>query len=287
MSSEHAVLTLDDDDGTMLEFDALVSGPQGGTPVLLLHGWPQTARSFDVVTPDLASAGFRCAAVDQRGYSPHARPLGVAAYGLDHLVADAVGFIDSLGWPSAHVVGHDWGAAVAWALAARRPDLVRSLTALSIPHPASLAQALATDPEQQRLSAYIGVLRGPEGEAEATLLADDAARLRQVYAGAMPEHLVDAHVEVLSEPGAMTAALNYYRAMRGREWAELPEVRVPTTYVWGDTDAGIGAVAAHGCAEHVAAPFTHLVLPGAGHWLPEANPREVADAIIAQVAAVA
>ena len=128
-------VVVQDEDLGPLTFEVLRAGPVDGPPVLLLHGWPQGARSFAEVLPLLAAEGLRCVAVEQRGYSPGARPVGTEHYRLDRLVADAAGVLDALGWSDAHVVGHDWGAAVGWALAARRPERVRTLTAVSIPHP--------------------------------------------------------------------------------------------------------------------------------------------------------
>lgn len=283
MPSEAAELILDDPDAGTLTFDARVSGPDDGEPVLLLHGWPQGARSWDDVTPVLNAAGYRCAAVEQRGYSPGARPAGTANYAIDRLVADAVGFTEALGWERPHVVGHDWGAVVAWVLAATRPGLVRSLTALSIPHPAALIRAARAEEEQRNRLAYMEVLRAPGGVAERVLLDDDAAKLRLVYAGLVPEHVVDAYVANLTEPGAMTAVLEWYRAMDTDGWAALPRVEVATTYVWGEQDIAVGRGAAETCGEWVEADYAFVPLAGAGHWLPEERPADVAAAILERV----
>lgn len=148
-----------------------VAGPDTPRPTLLLHGFPQSGRCWDRVATALAADGRSCVAPDQRGYSPGARPEDTAAYALPHLVADAVGFLDALGWGSADVVGHDWGAIVGWALAASHPERVRNLVAVSVPHPRAFGQALADDPDQQRRSAYMTLLR-KEGRAEDLLLAD-------------------------------------------------------------------------------------------------------------------
>ena len=235
MIPEQTVLAVacGDPPGETLHFDAQLAGPTDGPRVLLLHGWPETADCWHAVLPALADAGARVVAVTQRGYSAGARPEGLPAYSLTALAADVEGFLDSLGWDTAHLVGHDWGAALGWAVAAARPDRVSTLTALSIPHPGAFAAALAASPEQQRLSAYIDLLRAPGEVAEQVLLRDDGAALRGVFTGAVPDDVVDGYVRALCEPGAMTAVLSWYRAMRASEWAAVGDVAVPTTYVWG------------------------------------------------------
>ncbi|MEA3055414.1 MAG: hypothetical protein QOD30_846, partial [Actinomycetota bacterium] len=123
-------------------FEARVAGPDDGEPVLLLHGFPQTSYSWRAQLEALGAAGYRAIAPDQRGYSPGARPTEVEAYAIEHLVADVVGMADALGLERFDLVGHDWGAAVAWATAITRPDRVRSLAALSVPHPDAFRRAL-------------------------------------------------------------------------------------------------------------------------------------------------
>ncbi|GAB3860330.1 hypothetical protein GCM10029963_63080 [Micromonospora andamanensis] len=129
--------------------------------MLLLHGFPQHSGEWDGVLPALHTAGLRSYALNQRGYSPQARPAEVEAYRLGELVADAAAVLDALGVPAAHVVGHDWGAVVGWALAATHPDRVRTLTAVSVPHPAAMAYALTHDPQQKARSAYMLLFRQP------------------------------------------------------------------------------------------------------------------------------
>src|SRR6266567_6643341 len=228
-------------------FDAGVHGPDDGEPVLLLHGFPEGARVWDGVGGLLATAGLRLVAPQQRGYSPGARPVGVDAYGIDLLVADAAGILDALGWASAHVVAHDWGAIVGWVLAARHPGRVRSLTAVSVPHPGSFGAALSTETDQAHRSEYMRLFR-VEGKAEQVLSADGGAALRQMLDGSgLDASGVSAVVDPLLEPGALTAALSWYRAMRTEDYAAVPAVGVPTTYVWGVEDIAIGRVAAEGC----------------------------------------
>lgn len=265
-----------------LTFDVTVAGPDDGTPILLLHGFPESSASWRPVTPRLVRAGLRVIVPNQRGYSPDARPERVDEYRFDRLVGDVVGLLDAYDVDSAHLVGHDWGAAVAWQVAGGHPERIRSLTAVSVPHPAAFGWALREDADQQRRSGYIGLLR-QEGKAEAALLEDDSRRLRAMFGDGNDPELVEEHVRLLSQPGALTAAMNWYRAMT-RAFGDLPPVRVPTTYVWSTADPALGPAAAKRCAEFVDAPYRFVVLDGASHWIPEEHPDALADAILARVA---
>jgi len=265
-----------------LIFDVAVAGPDDGTPVVLLHGFPESAAAWRPMTPRLLAAGMRVIAPNQRGYSPDARPGAVEDYRFDHLVDDVLGLLDAYGLASAHLVGHDWGAAIAWQVAGRHPDRIRSLTAVSVPHAAAIGWALREDADQQRRSGYVGRLR-QEGKAESFLLEDDSRQLRAAFGDGVDPDLVEEHVRLLSQPGALTAALNWYRALV-REFGSLPPVRVPTTYVWSTADPTLGPAAARRCSEFVDAPYRFVVLDGASHWIPEEHPDALADAILARVA---
>jgi pimeloyl-ACP methyl ester carboxylesterase len=268
-----------------LTFDVRVDGPEDGRPVLLLHGFPETSLSWAAVTPLLTAAGLRTYAPDQLGYSPGARPADVGAYALPGLAQVTADLMTALDLPRADVVGHDWGANVAWALAAWHPDRVRSLTAVSVPHPAAYTAAYRADPEQKERSAYIRLF-WQAGKAEEVLLEDGARRLRRMFGSegetGVPAEAVDEYVAVLSAPGALTAALNWYRAMSSKD--RLDPVTVPTTYVWSDEDIAIGRTAAEACADHVAGDYRFVHLPGISHWIPEQAPAQLADAILDRIA---
>jgi pimeloyl-ACP methyl ester carboxylesterase len=256
-------------------FRARTAGPVDGPLVLLLHGFPQTSRCWTAQLGALAGAGYRAVAVDQRGYSPGARPDDPAAYAMEHLVGDVPGIVDSLGGDPVHLVGHDFGGSVAWTVAGHHPDGVRTLTVASTPHPRAFVRAYQGGAEgegssdQNRRSRYMRAFREtPRGELEAQLLADDGAGLRLVFTG-LPEATVDAHVRDLSEPGALVAAIDWYRAMSARSSAAVPPCVVPTLYVWSDGDPAIGRDAAMATADHVVGPYRFEVLDGVGHWIPE------------------
>ena len=267
-----------------LTFDVRVDGPSDGPPILLLHGFPETSLSWAAVTPMLATAGLRVYAPDQLGYSPGARPDEVDAYSLPNLAQVTADLMTALDLPRAHVVGHDWGANVAWALAAWHPDRVRTLTAVSVPHPAAYTAAFRADPEQKERSAYIRLF-WQAGKAEEVLLADDARRLRRMLGTeaetGVPKEAVDEYVAVLSAPGALTAALNWYRAMSSG--TKVDRVGVPTTYVWSDGDVAIGRTAAEACGEFVTGDYRFVELRGVTHWSPEQAPGPLATAILARI----
>ncbi|MGC4874731.1 alpha/beta fold hydrolase [Micromonospora sp. DT43] len=273
-------------DARGLTFEVRTGGPSDGVPVLLLHGFPQHSGEWDEVVPALHAAGLRTYALDQRGYSPNARPEAVAAYRIPELVADAVAVLDALGVHAVHLVGHDWGAIVAWAVAAAHPDRVRTLTAVSVPHPAAMAHALGTDTEQKARSSYIALFRKP-GKAEKVLLAWHATALRRMLGGVGDASRVNRYADPMREPGALTAALNWYRAMSRTDLASVGPVAVPTTYVWSDRDIAIGRTAAEACAANVTGDYRFVPLPGVTHWIPDAAPAALAEAVLARVAGTA
>lgn len=255
------------------------AGPDPTLAVLALHGFPESAWEWSGVAEALAGQGVRVVAPMQRGYSPGARPEGVESYAIEHLAADALDVADELGLERMHVLGHDWGASVAWWLAAYHPGRVASLTAVSIPHLAAFSTAIGSDPDQQARSAYFGLFR-QEGKAEDTLLENDARRLRAMFGGQVPADLVDRHLEVLAERSALTAALNWYRAMRRYD---LPDVSVPTTYLWGGQDPAVARSGAEATAERVTGDYRFVPREDLGHWLPEQDPALVAREVLARV----
>ena len=262
-----------------LQFAACEWGPAGGPLVLCLHGFPQHHTCWTAVAERLAAAGARVVAPDQRGYSPAARPLEVEAYALPHLVADAIAMIESLGG-LVHLVGHDWGGVVGWQVAARRPDLVASWTAVSTPHQAALDELLALDPAEKTRFGYIRGLRDPRAEAQ--FAAGGWWRLRELYQGRVPPERVEDDVRFFQQPGVLTAALNWYRAMRPGGAVHDP-VAVPTSYVWGGEDAAFSPAAAAATERFVTDDYRFVPLDGASHWLPDEAPDAVAGVIAERV----
>lgn len=266
-----------------LAFDVRDEGPRSGDVAVLLHGFPQDSRCWAEVAPVLHRGGLRTLAPDQRGYSPTARPVDVSAYRVSALAADALAVMDAAGVGSAHVVGHDWGGAVAWYLGAHHADRVASLTVLSTPHPAALARSMTRSLQPLRswytLAVQLPVL--PELVLSRTL--EPALRLSGLPAG-----LAHRYARRLADPAALHGPLAWYRAAGRRPPWQLVgaagggEVTVPTTYVWGAHDPALGRSAAEATGDHVTGDYLFVELD-AGHWLPELNPDEVAGAVLDRV----
>ncbi|GAA2518012.1 alpha/beta fold hydrolase [Winogradskya humida] len=260
-------------------FDVHAAGPEDGVPVLLLHGFPQDHREFDLILPRLHGAGLRTYALDQRGYSPGARPADVADYAITKAADDAVGVLDALGIEKAHVIGHDWGAQVSWVLAAAHPERLHTLTAVSVPHPRGLAVALRNQPSQRARFAYMKIFQSPV--AERILLARDGAVLRRLMRPIGPRAAM--YARAMAEPGRLTGALNWYRALSGRDLAGVGTITVPTTYVWSDGDPVVGRPAALSTATWVSADYRFVALRGIGHWVPEEAPKALAEVALARI----
>lgn len=246
-------------------FDALAAGPPEGELVLLLHGFPQTSAEWRAQLGALGDAGYRAVAPDQRGYSRRARPEGTEWYHVRHLVADVLAMADWLGGHTFHLVGHDWGAVVAWQVAGRYPDRLRSLTAVSVPHPVAFASAMVSGSGDQRdRSSYVGFFRQPGSEDTLT-----PEVLRALFEGSGHPGDVDEYVRALAEPGAVAAALNWYRTIDLGMVMGLGPVTTPTLFVWSTDDIAIGREGAEATADHVAGPYRFEVLEGVSHWIPE------------------
>lgn len=261
-------------------FDVIDSGPLDGPPTILLHGFPQRATAWDLVTPLLHEKGRRTIAPDMRGYSPRARPTARRDYRISQIADDVVALIDALGVDSVDLVGHDWGGIAAWAVASRHPDRVRTLTTFSVPHPAAFIKAM---PRGQILrSWYMFVFNLP------TLPELFLSRFFRTSRGGermgMPEPFAGRLHDDIVASGALTGALNWYRGMPF--WTREDQVgliTVPTTYVWSDGDFALGRAAAEMTSRYVDAPYEFRVLRDADHWLPESRPADVASAILDRV----
>lgn len=266
-----------------LSFDVLDDGPSDGRPVVLLHGFPERSTTWRLVTPLLHEAGLRTYALDQRGYSPGARPRRRRDYRMSRLAGDAVALIERIGGP-VHLAGHDWGSAVGWAVAMRRPDLLRSWTAISVPHPAAFTRAMRT-PAQRRRSRYMAFFNLP-------LLPELSARRpggrfdRSMRRAGMSDAEVERFRREIVEYGALPHALGWYRALPlARPGSADHHVTVSTTLVWSDRDVAITRIGVDGTAAWVDAPYQLVELPGVSHWIPTQAPDDCAAAIIERVLA--
>jgi len=272
------IRTLDHDG---LTFDVLDEGPADGTPVVLLHGFPERSTSWRYVAPLLHDAGLRTIAMDQRGYSPGARPRGRKSYRMHHLAGDVAALIERVGGP-VHLVGHDWGAAVGWAVAGRFPKMVSTWTAVSVPHPAAFARAMKSH-DQRRRSRYMAFFNVP-------LLPELTARRaggrfdQSMRKAGMTEDEVSRFRAEIVTYGALPHALGWYRALPlSKPGITDFQVTVPTTLVWSTRDVAIGREGVDGTERWVDAPYELVVLEDVTHWIPTQAAEECAQAILARV----
>ena len=273
-----------------LDFDLAVAGKPGDPMVLMLHGFPQTNYAWRHQLAPLAEAGFYVVAPNQRGYSAGARPESVGAYATENLVADALGLMDTFGSGHAHVVGHDWGGQLSWLLAAHHAEHVDTLTVLSRPHPQAFVAAFKNDAKQASRSKHHKAFQ--DSNSADFLLQDNALRLRKMFADqGVPVADQDAYLEVLADPQALDAAINWYRApvQAGNEQplaaGNTPAVDVPTTYIWGDADATVGAMAAEGTGAWVTGEYRFEVLPDIGHFVTDQAGARVTEFLLDQLRA--
>jgi pimeloyl-ACP methyl ester carboxylesterase len=260
-----------------LRFDALTSGPAGGELVILLHGFPQSASCWRDALTSLGAAGYRAVAYSQRGYSPGAMPEGVEAYSVSEARDDVLAIADSLHAVRFHLIGHDWGGSVAWAVAAASPERLSSLTAVATPHTAALARALRSGEQRLRM-AYVPILRMPYVPEALFSVAGGELAVRALTMTGLSRGKAERDVAALREVGPGNA-LNWYRAI-ARDRLPLDSVRVPTLHIWGDKDPAFGRAATDGTAEFVDAPYHLVELQDGTHWIPDEHWDDAADLIL-------
>lgn len=267
-----------------LTFPVRTAGPHDGEPVIFLHGFPQTSAAWSPYLARFSAAGFRAIAPDQRGYAATARPINVDHYAIDRLVADVLGIADGMSINRFHLVGHDWGGMVGWALAAARPERLASLTSVSTPHPRALASSLWRSSQLAR-SWYVGLFQIPR-IPERLLTTRNGALLRRILRhSGLPDAYARTYAATMLESGAMTAALNYYRAVRPGHALAAGGITVPTLYVWSTNDIALGPVAARSTGGEVEGPYRFEVLDGASHWIPETRIDELSALVLDHVGA--
>lgn len=249
-----------------LRFETLLAGPEGGEAVILLHGYPQSAAMWTETMEWLDDRGYRSIAPNLRGYSPRANPPSSRAFRMDSLVDDVIGIADAQGVERFHLIGHDWGGALAWAVAGSHPERLLSLTSVSTPHGAAMARAMRSSTQALR-SSYMGFFRIPRlPEALLQLSGPLQMGLSLRLVGQSPSAWQRDRAQ-LRRVG-MRGPLNWYRGalvgLRPRP------VEVPTMYVWGRHDPFLGRRAAELTAEQVTGPYRFEELD-AGHWIPDRN----------------
>ncbi len=258
-------------------FHTSESGPADGELVLLLHGFPQHSDSWHQVVPLLNASGYRTVTFDQRGYTPGAMPKRRRDYVIPELAADAVAVIDAYGG-QAHVVGHDWGALVAWAVAMDHPDKAATVTSVSVPHPRAFLTSMATS-RQVLSSWYMAMFQLP-------WLPERMLRRRwkwfvSDYAGQSPE-AAQRDLASFPDPQTLTGPLNWYRAMPLVNLWKLSATHVqrPTLFVWSDNDVALKRKGAVTTERYVDGPYTFEILEGVSHWIPEESPKEFVDLLL-------
>ena len=267
-----------------LTFD-VADTPGSGDPIVLLHGYPEHKESWSAVTPALAAAGHRVLAPDQRGYSPGARPKGRRAYATGELVADVAALADAAGLDRFHLVGHDWGGAVAWAFAQQRPERLATVTSLAAPHPAAMLRSMMTS-SQALHSWYMAFYQLPWlPEASVRSTRGAAAFRRTLVRSGLPAEQAEEYLRLLLD-GAATPAINWYRALPfSARAAARGRITVPTLYVYATADFALGRKAADLTARYVDGPYRYEVLEGVSHWIPEEAPQRTAELVLEHVGA--
>ena len=263
-----------------LTFDVRDAGPADGPVVVLLHGFPQHNDSWNAVIDRLTAAGYRCLAPNQRGYSPGARPSRRRDYRMDELVADLGALIDASGAPRVQLVGHDWGAAVAWAAAVQMPERLATVSPISVPHPAAFIKSF-TNSRQGLASWYMFFFQLPRIPEWLLMRRNGVMASESLRRGGQSAAAADRDVAAMREPGAMTAAINWYRALPlSNPRAIDQKVSVPTLYVWSDKDIALLPKAAHDTARYVSGDYRFEILPGVSHWIPDEQPDKLADLLL-------
>jgi pimeloyl-ACP methyl ester carboxylesterase len=269
---------------------AAVAGPDGAPLVVLLHGFPEYWYEWRNQIGPLAAAGFRVIAPDQRGYNLSGK---AGPYDLQTVAGDVVRLIAAAGYDSAHVVGHDWGGAVAWAVAAWHPQRLRRLAVINLPHPLAMADALARFNLRQYLRssyvAYFQLPRLPEWSLSRNHFALLKRGLRRTsLPGAFPDDDLERHVEAWSQPGALTAMLGWYRAVLPSRSqvlasrAQFDRIAAPALILWGERDLALGVELAEASVPHLA--NGRLVrYPNLTHWVPAEAPGEVTTQLLAHL----
>lgn len=267
-----------------LVFEVRDEGPIEGDVVVLLHGFPQLNTVWSKVTPLLHAAGLRTIAPNQRGYSEQARPRERRHYRIAEIAADVHALVGRVGAP-VHLVGHDWGAVAAWEAAGRYPADLRSLVAISIPHPAAYVGAALHG--QLMRSWYMAAFNLP-ALPERIMTAKGWIGDRFTELLHMPPDARARYLEEFRNDAARTrGALSWYRALPLQHVREaLPAVTVPTTFVWSDRDPYAARAGAEACGRYVEAAYRFAVITGASHWLPDEQPQALAELILDRAAEV-
>lgn len=263
-----------------LTFDVIDSGPIDGSAMILLHGFPETANSWQRVSQILNQYGYRTFAINQRGYSLNAQPQKRADYRSSELVEDIYALIHQI-QQNVYVVGHDWGAVVAWDLALKYPEKIKHLTTVSVPHKAAFIQSMFTS-SQLFKSYYMGLFQLPKIPELLFEKIPQLGRALLKNSGMTDQQLQDFQHEMVDQK-RISSALNWYRGLPFSSNKNLfKKITVPTLFIWGKHDSAIGEKSVRLNKQFVNAPYTEIILD-ATHWIPTQNPEELAAFIIRDI----
>ena len=270
-------------DGVRLH--AVAAGPNDRPLLVLLHGFPEFWYSWRKQIGPLAAAGFRVIVPDQRGYNLSSKPARISDYAVWNLTADVIAIADQLGCDRFFLAGHDWGAAVAWATALQYPQRLRKLAILNVPHPAVFLRTINRNPRQMLRSWYIAFFQLPRIPESRFSANNFRMGTRSLVASSRPGTFtaedLDRYREAWSNPGTVTAMINWYRAAFGKHQPQLgnSQVHVPTRILWGQLDRFLLPEMARESLQYCdSAELTYL--PDATHWLQHEEPAAVNAALI-------
>ncbi len=267
-----------------IKLHAVAAGPSDGPVVILLHGFPEFWYSWHKQIDPLAAVGFRVIVPDQRGYNKSSKPRGAASYTLLHLTSDVLAIADQLGQDRIFLAGHDWGAAVAWSVALLHPQRIAKLAILNVPHPSVMRRYLKTNHRQFRRSWYMFFFQLPWLPEAAFTAFNFRLGVRSLVRSSRPSTFTSEDVAqyraAWSQPGALTAMINWYRAaFRYRSKFPDSTVHVPTRILWGERDAFLLSDMAHDSLRYCDTAELYT-LSNASHWLQHEEPDRVSELLI-------
>lgn len=252
------------------EFVCRTIGEPTATAVILLHGFPETSQMWEETMGFLDEKGFYCIAPNMRGYSPNARPKGLKNYTIQEIAKDIVEIAKAKGIEKFHLIGHDWGSAIGWAVVGLYPDKVISWIPMSVPHLTALAKAVKEDKAQKKMSQYAQIFQ-LRWIPELALKGNDFARLKkECWYLSTPQQIED-YKSVFSQKRALTACLNYYRKnwnkmLKIAQTLNITEIKTKTTMIWGNKDMALGRKAVEDTSPYMKGDYK-LVEIEASHWL--------------------
>lgn len=265
-----------------LVFDCRIAGDVKDELVVLLHGFPETSVMWTALMKDLSKSGYYCVTPNLRGYSSGARPKGKRQYQIEKLSQDVIDIAAFFGKSKFHLIGHDWGSGIGWKCVFDHPDKILSWTGMSVPHLLAFGDAIKNNKEQGKMSSYIKAFNLPF-LPEFIIRRKDFSTLKETLQNC-PQAEVEEYLQVLKEPYALTAAINFYRGnykllKEYDDTSQLGNISTPTLFIWGLNDAYVGSYAVEKNHQFMKGPYQFLELE-AGHWLIQSEYEVIKKAIL-------